>query len=308
MEEEDKKSASPPAGEEKGVPDYDEANLINVSGHVQELDRSFGFFSICSMGIVSDNAWGAGGGSLVVSLYNGGGPGVMYGLIASCFFYSLIGAALAELSSAVPSSGNVYHWASVTAGKKYGRIVSFYAGWWNALAWIFGTANTALFAAETVIAMYTIYHPDYSPQRWQIFIVFLVVAWLDLSFVLFGQQILARAATGLGTLLIVLFLIVTLICAILPSQTGYGYASNAFVWTDFQNLTGWSSGGLVFVMSILNGAYAIGTPDGVCHLCEEIPNPRKNIPYGILAQLSTGAITTFCFYAAVVSPPTYPSV
>lgn len=53
-------------------------------------------------------------------------------------------------------------------------------------------------------------------------------------------------------------------------------------------------------MGILNGAYAIGTPDGVTHLCEEIPNPRRNIPYGILAQMTTGSISTFLFYAAVL--------
>jgi choline transport protein len=91
-----------------------------------------------------------------------------------------------------------------------------------------------------------------------------------------------------------------MVCAIMPSQTGYGYATNAFVWTDFTNLTGWSSNGFVFLMGILNGAYAIGTPDGVCHMCEEIPNPRKNIPLGILSQMTTGSITTFFFYMAVV--------
>lgn len=38
---------------------------INVSGHVQELDRNFGLWSICAVSIVADNAWAAGGGSLV---------------------------------------------------------------------------------------------------------------------------------------------------------------------------------------------------------------------------------------------------
>jgi hypothetical protein len=41
------------------------AEIINVSGHVQELDRNFGFWSICAVSIVADNAWAAGGGSLV---------------------------------------------------------------------------------------------------------------------------------------------------------------------------------------------------------------------------------------------------
>jgi hypothetical protein len=38
---------------------------VNVSGHVQELDRNFGFWSICAISILADNAWAAGGGSLV---------------------------------------------------------------------------------------------------------------------------------------------------------------------------------------------------------------------------------------------------
>ena len=38
---------------------------INVSGHAQELDRNFGFWSICAVSVVADNAWAAGGGSLV---------------------------------------------------------------------------------------------------------------------------------------------------------------------------------------------------------------------------------------------------
>ena len=42
-------------------------DLVNTSGHVQEMDRSFGLFSACAMAVLSDNAWGAGAGSLVIS-------------------------------------------------------------------------------------------------------------------------------------------------------------------------------------------------------------------------------------------------
>ena len=201
---------------------------------------------------------------------NGGGPGVLYGLIAACVFYAFIAACLAELASAMPTSANVYHWASVTAGPKYGKIVSFYAGWWNCLAWIFGAANVSLFAANTIIAMYSVYHPDYVPQRWQTYICFLIITWADLSVLLFGQRFVGKAFTGIGILLMLIFAITTLVCAIMPSQTDAGYASNSFVWADFANLTGWSSDGLVFVMGVLNGAYAIGTPCAVAHLAEEV--------------------------------------
>ncbi len=248
----------------------------------------------------------------------------MYGFIAAVFFYSTIAACLAELASAIPSSANVYHWASVTAGR-YGKVVSFYAGWWyvpgwdsastgkteltksrdrNCLAWVFGAASSSLFAGQTVIAMYSVFHPDYTPQRWHIFIAFLGTTWMALSLVLFGQRLLPKITTAMGISLMLLFFITTMVCAIMPSQTGAGYASSSFVWGDFQNLTGWESSGWVFMMGMLSGAYTIGTPDGVAHMCEEIPNPKKNIPLGILAQMTTGSISTFFFYIAIVSHET----
>jgi choline transport protein len=149
--------------------------------------------------------------------------------------------------------------------------------------------------------MYSLYHPDYVPERWHIFLAFLGITWFDNLLVIFGQRFLARVANASGMLCIAFLLITVMVCAIMPSQTGAGYASNSFVWADFSNLTGYSSSGFVFLAGMLNGAYAIGTTDGVCHLCEEIPNPRVNVPKGIAAQLGAGFLTTFLFFVAIVS-------
>lgn len=66
---------SPAESEEKkqqDVPDYGETvpdiavgEFMNVSGHPQELDRNFGFWSICAISVVADDAWAAGAGALV---------------------------------------------------------------------------------------------------------------------------------------------------------------------------------------------------------------------------------------------------
>lgn len=45
----------------------DAEELVNASGHVQELDRNFGLFSICAIALISDDAWAAGAGSLVLA-------------------------------------------------------------------------------------------------------------------------------------------------------------------------------------------------------------------------------------------------
>lgn len=41
---------------------------VNISGHRQELQRNFGLWSICGVGLVTGNSWAALGGSIVIEL------------------------------------------------------------------------------------------------------------------------------------------------------------------------------------------------------------------------------------------------
>ncbi|KAJ5042180.1 uncharacterized protein L3040_004736 [Drepanopeziza brunnea f. sp. 'multigermtubi'] len=251
---------------------------INESGHIQELERNFSLFSICAVGIVTGNTWAALGGSIVVAIYNGGPPGVLYEFIAVSIFYWLIAASLAELASSMPSSAGVYHWASITPGPKYGRICGWFAGWWNTFAWMCGTATMASISGQIVIAMYGLYHPESC-----------------CSVVLFANKALPMI-NQIGLFFILAGVIITIIvCAVLPASAGTGHASSSFVWADWSNQTGYSSNGFVFCLGMLNGAYAVGTPDCVSHLAEEIPNPKRNVPFAIAAQMVTGFVTTFCY-------------
>ena len=60
----EKKSAERPRPE-----DVDEATgvgeVLNASGHKQELERNFSLLSICAIGITTGNVWAALGGSIV---------------------------------------------------------------------------------------------------------------------------------------------------------------------------------------------------------------------------------------------------
>lgn len=71
---------------------------INASGHRQELQRNFDLLALCGVAITTGNSWVAIGGTIVrlslfnarrfvvahkvqaVALYNGGPPGLIYGL------------------------------------------------------------------------------------------------------------------------------------------------------------------------------------------------------------------------------------
>ena len=124
-----------------------------ASEHPQELERRFSLLSICGIAISTGESWVSLGGSLTVAIYNLGPPGVLYGLLVTSCLYWFVAASIAELASAIPSSGTVYHWASITAGPRYGRLCGWFAGWWNFLAWVMGTASLGSFMALQTVTV-----------------------------------------------------------------------------------------------------------------------------------------------------------
>lgn len=175
--------------------------------------------------------------------------------IAVTIFYWLVAVCIAELASAVPSSSGVYHWASVTTSPKHSKFVGFLAGWWNFFAWIFGAASMSSILANQILAMYGLYHPDFIAARWMVFVVYVILTWMCCATVMFANRCLPMI-NNIGLFLILAgCLISVLVCAIMPSTTGSGYATNAAVWDAWDNQTGYTSNGFVFLAGMLNGAY-----------------------------------------------------
>ena len=95
--------------------------IINASGHRDQLQRHYGLLSICGLALTIDNAWVALGGSiavsislssqtfsrqrnlLMISLDNGGPAGVLYELLVACFYYGFIAASIAEVRTSTIS-------------------------------------------------------------------------------------------------------------------------------------------------------------------------------------------------------------
>ncbi|KPI36202.1 Choline transport protein [Cyphellophora attinorum] len=276
-----------------------EGGLVNASGHVQELNRNFSLISLAGVGLSVGNVWPAIGGSILVAIFNGGPPGVLYEFIVVSIFYWFVAASIAELASAIPSSAGVYQWASVTPGKRWGRPVGFFAGYWNWLAWTFGAASITSILANTIVQMYAANHPDYVGERWHVFVTYVIITWLAAPTVcLFNSAMPHLNKAGIFFILAG-FLITIIVLAVLPGKTGGGYASNSFVWSDWTADIGYPNG-FVFLAGMLNGAFAVGTPDCTSHLAEEIPYPQRNIPIAIALQMAIGFVTGFCYLIAVL--------
>lgn len=238
-----------------------DGGLVNASGHRDQLQRQYGLLSICGLALTIDNAWIAFGGSLYVSVLNGGPPGILYEFMTASLTYAFIGASIAELASAVPSSGGVYHWASITPGAKWGRTIGFFTGSLNFFGWIFDLASIVSIPANVATQMYAVFHPGFVIEPWHSYVAFVLITWLCTAFVIFCNRLLPPLQSVGLFLIIAGGLITIIVVAAMPKQ----HATSSFVWKDFENQTGWS-GGVAFLTGVLNGAFTIGTPDAVTHV------------------------------------------
>lgn len=148
--------------------------------------------------------------------------------------------------------------------------------------------------SELVVQMYALYHPLYTIQPWHIFIALVLITWICIALTIFFNRYLP-ILQQFGLFMVVVGGIVTIIViAAMPKS----HAPNSFVWSNFQNQTGWTPG-VAFLTGVLNGAFTIGTPDSVTHMAEELPQPKKDLPKAIAAQIGLGAFTAFFFGIAL---------
>ncbi|KAK4940560.1 hypothetical protein LTR10_019319 [Elasticomyces elasticus] len=237
------KDVSPSDGDVP-TPTAEVSDLINASGHVQELDRNFSLLAATGIGLVVGSVWPAIGGSILVAIFNGGPPGVIYEFITVSLLYWIVAASLAELASAIPSSGGVYHWASVTPGKRWGRVIG-----------------------------------DFVAQPWHVFVTYLIVTWIACICVcLFNSVMPHLNLVGIFMVLAGFFITIVVVAAMPGSGGRPPHASSSFVWSQWTADIGYSNG----------------------HIAEEIPNPGRNVPIAIAAQMVVGFLTGVLYIIAIM--------
>ncbi|KAF3762237.1 amino acid transporter [Cryphonectria parasitica EP155] len=292
---------SPESGgqtEDETVAATQDGMVVNASGYKDQLKRQYGLVGLAGIALTVDNAWIALGSSISVSIANGGPPGVIFGLIVAAFYYSFIGLGLAEFSSSVPTAGGVYHWATIAAGPRWGRMLGFFTGWINFYGWMFDLASLIQITANISVNLYVVYHQStYVYAAWQVYVAYILITWICVLIVVFANRVVPHTQT-LGMFFVIAGGLVSIIVvAALPSK----HASNEFVWGSFveNNVTGWP-GGVAFLCGVLNGAFTIGTPDAITHMAEELPHPKRDLPRAIALQIGLGFLYAFVFAIAIM--------
>jgi choline transport protein len=82
-----------------------------------------------------------------------------------------------------------------------------------------------------------------------------------------------------------------------PKQSG------KFVFTDFENFSGWGNNVIAFITGFINANYSFSCLDATTHISEEIPHPERNIPKALLTIPVIGVLSSLFYNISMVVYP-----
>ena len=79
--------------------------------------------------------------------------------------------------------------------------------------------------------------------------------------------------------------------------------SASFVFTDFENFSGWGNNVIAFITGFINANYSFSCLDAATHISEEIPHPERNIPKALLTIPVIGVLSSLFYNISMVRLP-----
>ncbi|WP_028803638.1 amino acid permease [Streptomyces sp. 142MFCol3.1] len=280
------------AGEESAALD-DDATL-HAMGYPRKLTRRFQAFdnfaiSFTIINIISGifSSFGFG--------MNAGGPRILvFGWIGVSVMVLFIGAAMAEVASAYPTSGALYFSAGKLA-KRHKGAWSWYTGWLNFVGQVGGTAATGYAAATFVQAFIALQWDSYEPTAHQTVLITMVIIVIQgLANTYTVQLVAVLNRISVWWLLIGLVVIVSTL-VVMPDH----HQSASFV-THFENNTGFTNGLYGGMLGLLVTSWTFTGFDGSFHMSEETVRATVNAPKGITRAIGYSAVTGLVLMLALV--------
>jgi amino acid transporter len=252
-------------------------------GYAQELFRSMGGFSnfAISFSIISILT-GA------VTLYGyglemGGPLEMTLGWPVATFFTLLLAASMAELCSAYPTSGAMYHWAAALGGQASGWFVA----WLNIIGLIAALAGINFSCAQFILPFLGI---AASPTN--VYLMFGFTLIVDGLINHYGVRLVALLNnTSVVVHVAGVFAIAGLVFWMAPLQPV------AFL-TSAVNSNGrpyaWA-----FLLGMLQAHWTYTGFDGSAHMAEETHDPRRTAPWGMVIAVGVSGVVGYLLLLAL---------
>lgn len=274
----------------------DDQALLEKLGYKQELNRSYSIWSLAAFGIITLTPPTAIMNTLTTPLATGGAQALVWGYIIVSVFTFLTALSMAEIAAVYPVSGGPLSWAYQLGGSPRMKILaSWYTGYFNIFAQIAFAGSAAFQGVVMIIAAITLQH-DWVPERYHYVLVSIGFIVLFTLTNIFANKY--HSGSTVGLLVYNVVAIGAIMIALLATAPKRNDAK--FIFTEYNNDTGFSSHGYVFILGLLQSAYTFTGYDSVTHLAEEANSGSYNIiPKALMTVISVSIVYGFVFVIIV---------
>jgi amino acid transporter len=277
----------------------EDVKVLHGMGYAQELSRrmhafsnfaiSFSIICILSGGINSLGQATAGAGGIAIGL------GWPIGVLISGVFAM----ALAQISSAYPTAGGLYHWGSILGN----RFTGWLAAWLNLLGLItvLGAINVGTF-----YFFFGAFGPQFGIEDTLAHRVLFVAAITALQALVnhFGIGLTMKLTDFSGYIILFGSVALAVVCLMFAETWDFG---RLFTWANYTGTEGASavwpvavSSLMAFTLGLLLPIYTITGYDASAHTAEETVNASMSVPKGMVASVLWSGVFGYLFLCAFV--------
>ena len=277
---------------------HEDLKVLHGMGYAQELSRSMSKFSnfAISFSIICILSGGINSFAQAVSSVGGAGGGI--GWIVGSALSGMFALAMAQIASAFPTAGGLYHWGSILGNRFWGWITA----WLNLLGLItvLGAINigTAYFFTGTFGPMV-----GFGGTDWEIVGFVAVITIIQAIFNHIGIKATTFMTDISGYIIFATTAVLVLACLY------YAPAIDITrLWT-FKNYSGAAGGevfpqsesiGYLFLLCLLLPVYTITGYDASAHTSEETKNAAHSVPQGIVSAVFWSSIVGWVMICAII--------
>ncbi|RFU80534.1 choline transport [Trichoderma arundinaceum] len=246
--------------------------------------------STMAMAFAILNTWIALAGSIGLVLPSGSSVALLYGFIFCVLCCFCVAASLGELSSIWPTAGGQYHFVYALCTERWRRPISFVVGWANIVGWLVVVTVQDYFGAQFISAAAVVAsNGSYQITAAKTYGIYVAILVFTTVTNIWGNRILGKWNDAALYWSLFGVVIISIVLLSMSDKT-----SAEFVFTDYNNETGWSDG-MAWILGLLQSALSLIAFDVVLHMTEEMPNPSRDAPRAMIYSIVIGGVTGFAF-------------
>jgi amino acid transporter len=283
-----------------------DTHALHSMGYAQELERRMSRFSNFAISFSIICILSGGINSLAQATSGAGGAAIGIGWPVGCLISGVFALAMAQIASAYPTAGGLYHWGSILGN----RFTGWVTAWFNllGLVTVLGAINVGTYYFFVGAFGPTFGWVDTTTDR----VLFLVVlTGLQALINHMGIGLTAKLTDFSGYLIFVTALALAIVCLIAaPSHdfsrlfTFGNYSGQPTLAAD-NTLTGapvWPqvSEWWIFILGLLLPIYTITGYDASAHTSEETVKAAHSVPRGMVMSVVWSAVFGYIMLCSFV--------